>query len=156
MIDSNAQLSNHIKDNAGIDKKIGIVQSLWNQDITDRLNQGCLTTLMQYGVKKKNIQTLVVPGSFELIYGGKKIYKEFQLDAIILIGSIIKGETPHFNFIAQSIANGVKDLNILFDIPFIFCVLTDLNKNQALNRSGGKIGNKGTDAAYTALQLIQT
>ena len=91
-----------------------------------------------------------------MIYGGKKIYKEFQLDAIILIGSIIKGETPHFNFIAESIAHGVKDLNILFDIPFIFCVLTDLNKNQALNRSGGKIGNKGTDAAYTALHLMQT
>ena len=156
MIDSNSQLSDHIKLNAGIDKKIGIVKSLWNQDITDRLNQGCLDTLIKYGVKKNNIHTLAVPGSFELIYGGKKIYKEFQLDAIILIGSIIKGETPHFNFIAESIAHGIKDLNILFDIPFIFCVLTDLNKDQALNRSGGKMGNKGIDAAYTALQLIQT
>tara|TARA_B100001250_G_C19418460_1_gene622135 strand:- start:34 stop:504 length:471 start_codon:yes stop_codon:yes gene_type:complete len=155
MIDSNSQLSDHIKLNAGINKKIGIVQSLWNQDITDQLSQGCLDTLIKFGVNKNNIQTLAVPGSFELIYGGKKIYKEFQLDAIILIGSIIKGETPHFNFIAESIAHGIKDLNILFDIPFIFCVLTDLNKDQALSRSGGKMGNKGIDAAYTALQLIQ-
>ena len=85
----------------------------------------------------------------------KKLFKDYKPDAIILIGSIIKGDTPHFNFISQSISDGVKDLNILFDIPFLFCVLTDLNQEQALNRSGGAIGNKGIDAAIAAIQLIK-
>ena len=125
------------------EKKIGIVKSCWNSIITNSLYSGCETTLIKNGVKAKNIKMLEVPGSFELIYGAKKIHKQYKLDAIIVIGSIIKGETPHFEFISQAIANGVKDLNILFDIPFIFCVSTDLNLNQAKARSGGKLGNKG-------------
>ena len=136
------------------EKKIGIVKSCWNSIITDSLYSGCKKTLINNGVKEKNIKLLEVPGSFELIYGAKKIHKKHKLDAIIVIGSIIKGETPHFEFISQAIANGVKDLNILFDIPFIFCVSTDLNLNQAKERSGGKFGNKGSDCANTALQLL--
>ena len=136
------------------EKKIGIVKSCWNSLITDSLHSGCKNTLLKNGVKAKNIKLLEVPGSFELIYGAKKIHKQHKLDAIIVIGSIIKGETPHFEFISQAIANGVKDLNILFDIPFIFCVSTDLNLNQAKARSGGKLGNKGSDCANTALQLL--
>ena len=147
--------NNQIKNYAISDKKIGIVKSLWNSDITNKLYQGCYTTLTQYGAQKKDIHTLEVPGSFELIYGGKKIIQQTKLDAVIVIGSIIKGETPHFEFISQAICNGVKDLNILFEIPFILCVLTDLNHKQALERSGGKMGNKGSDCAIAAIQLMK-
>ena len=152
------QTSKELQIDCGSGKTIGVVKSLWNQKITDRLYVGCVETLLKYHVKQKDIKTLNVPGSFELIYGGKKIWKDYQkkkLDAVILIGSIIQGETPHFNFISQSIANGVKDLNILFDIPFIFCVSTDLTIKQALERSGGGKGNKGSDCAIATLQLLQ-
>ena len=132
----------------------GIVKSLWNNDITNNLYTGAYQTLLQYGAKKENIITKEVPGSFELIYGSKQIFKEHNLNAVIVIGSIIKGETPHFDFIAQSVSHGIKDLNILFDIPFVFCVLTDLNKQQAMDRSGGKHGNKGSDSAITAIHLL--
>ena len=145
----------HLDDNTGTDKKIGIVKALWNSQITTKLYSACYETLIKHGVNSQNIYTLEVPGSFELIYGGKQVLKKTPLDAVILIGSIIKGETPHFEFISQTIANGVKDLNIIFDIPFIFCVSTDLNQQQALERAGGTMGNKGKDAANTALHLIK-
>mgnify|MGYP001215409915 CR=1 FL=1 len=145
----------HLNDKTGVDKNIGIVKALWNNHITTKLYSSCHKTLIKYGVNTQNIYTLEVPGSFELIYGGKQIMKNTKLDAVILIGSIIKGETPHFDFISQAIANGVKDLNIMFDIPFIFCVSTDLNQQQALERAGGTIGNKGEDAANTALHLVK-
>ena len=140
--------------NVGADKKIGLVKSIWNIEITNRFYEGCYNTLLKYGVKKNNIITKEVPGSFELIHGAKVIVKE-NVDAVILIGCIIKGETPHFEFISQAVADGVKDLNIKYDIPFIFCVSTDLNISQSLERSGGKFGNKGTDSALAALQLIK-
>tara|TARA_Y100001978_G_scaffold111840_1_gene99764 strand:+ start:164 stop:625 length:462 start_codon:yes stop_codon:yes gene_type:complete len=140
--------------NIGTDRKIGLVKSIWNIEITDRFYEGCYNTLLNYGVKKNNIITKEVPGSFELIHGAKVIVKE-NVDVVILIGCIIKGETPHFEFISQAVTNGVKDLNIKYDIPFIFCVSTDLNISQSLERSGGKFGNKGTDSALAALQLIK-
>lgn len=145
-----------IDQNSGKNKRIGIVQSLWNNDITQKMYSGCIDTLINHSVAPKDIKTLEVPGSFELIYGGKRLFKQYKPHAIILIGSIIKGETPHFNFISQAVANGVKDLNILFEIPFIFCVSTDLKKSQSLERAGGKLGNKGIEAAKTALHLIQS
>jgi len=144
----------HLSSDSAKGKKFGIVRSVWNDTITQRLYDGCYNTLIKHGAIKKHIKTLEVPGSFELIYGGKNMAEQSDIDSIIVIGSIIKGETPHFDFISQSVANGIKDLNILFDIPFIFCVLTDLNENQAINRSGGKIGNKGADAALAAITLI--
>ncbi len=144
----------HVRRNNAQNKSFGIVKSVWNQEITDRLYDGCYNTLLTCGANKENIKTLNVPGSFELIYGGKKIITNSKLDAVIVIGSIIKGETPHFDFICHAVSNGIKDLNILFDIPFIFCVLTDLNKEQAIDRSGGKMGNKGSDAALAAITLI--
>jgi 6,7-dimethyl-8-ribityllumazine synthase len=140
--------------NVGRDKKIGLVKSVWTIEITDRFYEGCYNTLLKYGVKKNNITTKEVPGSFELIHGAKVIVKE-NVDVVILIGCIIKGETPHFEFISQAVADGVKDLNIKYDIPFIFCVSTDLNMSQSLERSGGKFGNKGADSALAALQLIK-
>lgn len=144
-----------VKLDLGSDKKIGIVKSLWNKKITNRLYQGCHKTLIKYGMNPEDIITLEVPGSFELIYGSKKILEKSKLDAVIVIGSVIKGETPHFEFISQSVANGIKDLNILFDIPFLFCVSTDLNIQQAMDRSGGKLGNKGSDCAVAAIQLLE-
>ena len=144
----------HLSINSAKGKKFGIVRSVWNDAITKRLYDGCYNTLLKHGAIKEDIKTLEVPGSFELIYGGKKMAKESDIDSVIVIGSIIKGETPHFDFISQSITNGIKDLNILFEIPFVFCVLTDLNQNQAINRSGGKISNKGVDAALAAITLI--
>ena len=149
-----------LSNDAALNKKFGIVRALWNDDITKRLYNGVYHTLLKHGAKKEDIETLEVPGSFELIYGAKKMFKHFESDAIIVIGSIIKGETPHFHFISQSISDGVKDLNILFDIPFIFCVLTDLTHQQAIERSGGKTDsiidkNKGVDSALTAIQLIK-
>ena len=140
--------------NVGTDKKIGLIKSIRNIEITDRFYEGCYNTLLKYGVKKNNIITKEVPGSFELIHGAKLIVKE-NVDVAILIGCIIKGETPHFEFISQAVADGVKDLNIKYDIPFIFCVSTDLNMSQSLERSGGKFGNKGADSALAALQLIK-
>ena len=132
----------------------GFVKSLWNENITNNLYSGAYTTLLKYGAEPNNIITKDVPGSFELIYGAKELFTINKPDAIIVIGSIIKGETPHFDFISQSVANGIKDLNILFDIPFIFCVLTDLNIKQAQDRSGGIHGNKGSDSALTAIHLL--
>ncbi len=145
----------NLKKDTASNKKFGIVTSLWNKEITKKLHEGCYNTLIKYGAEKKNILTLEVPGSFELIYGSKKILEKSQLDAVIVIGSIIKGETPHFEIISQSISDGIKDLNILFDIPFLFCVLTDLNMQQARDRSGGKLGNKGSDCAIAALKLLE-
>jgi len=144
----------HIDSNNAKNKSFGIVKSDWNHKITERLYNGCYSTLLQHGARKENIKTLNVPGSFELIYGGKKITEKSKLDAVILIGSIIRGETPHFDFICNAVANGIKDLNIIFDIPFIFCVLTDLNRQQAIDRSGGKMGNKGSDSALAAIKMI--
>lgn len=132
--------------------KFGIVVSKWNNNITDKLLEGCLDTLVSCGVLEKDIIMYEVPGSYELIYGAKKI-SENKLDAVICLGSVIQGETKHFDFICNAVANGIKDLNIILDIPVIFGVLTDNNEQQAKDRSGGKYGNKGIEAAITAIKM---
>ena len=149
-----------LEKNAGKGKSIGIVRALWNSEITTRLYNGCIKTLLDYGVTKEHILTLEVPGSFELIYGCKKIVHcsldRCKLDAIILIGSIIKGETPHFDFISSAIIHGTKDFNLMKNQPpVVLCVSTDLNKQQGMARSGGEYGNKGIESALTALHLIK-
>tara|TARA_B100000965_G_scaffold383141_1_gene382100 strand:+ start:168 stop:677 length:510 start_codon:yes stop_codon:yes gene_type:complete len=157
---NNQNIFKKLDKNIGQKLSIGIARSLWNQEITDKLYHGCISTLTEYGVRQENIKTFEVGGSFELIYAAS--YMQDQtidsiacLDAIILIGSIIKGETPHFEFISQSIINGVKDLNIKKDAPpIILSISTDFNQQQALDRAGGKYGNKGSDGALTALHLI--
>jgi len=151
---SNSDLK-YLKADIAKNYTFGIVRATWNNEITQRLYDGCYNKLLEYGAHDENILTLEVPGSFELIYGAKQIIKQKDLDAVVVIGSIIKGETPHFDFISQAVANGVKDLNILFDIPFVFCVLTDLNWDQAINRSGGEVGNKGEESALAAITLIK-
>lgn len=142
------------------DFRFGIVVSEWNSDITENLWQGAFDALRDCGVLKENIVRWNVPGTFELTYGAarmsKSIYAESgMLDAIIVIGCVIKGETRHFDFVCEGVTQGIKDLNLKGDIPVIFCVLTDNNKQQSLDRSGGKHGNKGTEAAIAAIKMAQ-
>ncbi|MAW15308.1 MAG: 6,7-dimethyl-8-ribityllumazine synthase [Flavobacteriaceae bacterium] len=132
--------------------KIHLVVSQWNNSITTALCSGAMETLKSHNVKDSNIKIWKVPGSFELIYGAKKA-QSYNPDAVIVIGSVIKGETQHFDFVCQAVSQGVKDLNLVSDVPVIFCVLTDNILQQAKERSGGKYGNKGTEAAVTALQM---
>ncbi|MBS3739144.1 MAG: 6,7-dimethyl-8-ribityllumazine synthase [Psychroflexus sp.] len=136
--------------------KLGLVVSEWNADITQNLFQGAFDAFMSHGAIKENIVRWNVPGSFELIYGAKKMAQSFEmLDVIIVIGSVIEGETKHFDFVCQGVSNGVAQLNVELDIPVVFCVLTDQNKQQSIDRSGGKHGNKGTEAAIAAIKMAQ-
>ncbi|HPF96871.1 MAG TPA: 6,7-dimethyl-8-ribityllumazine synthase [Mangrovimonas sp.] len=134
------------------DFRFGIVVSQWNDSITKALEKGAYETLVEQGVSKDNILTYEVPGSFELIYGSKKMQAQ-GVDAVIAIGSVIQGETKHFDFVCEAVSQGIKDLNVLHDIPVIFCVLTDNTMQQAIDRSGGKHGNKGVEAAIAAIQM---
>jgi 6,7-dimethyl-8-ribityllumazine synthase len=134
------------------DLKFGIVVSRWNSNITDNLLKGSLDLLYSKKVPKDNIQILSVPGSFELVYGCKKMQQK-QVDVVIAIGSVIKGETKHFDFICNATSNGIKDLNVNGRCPVIFCVLTDDSMEQSIARSGGKLGNKGTEAAIAAIKM---
>ena len=133
--------------------RFGIVVSEWNEEITDNLYKGAYNTLLDHGVNKDNIFISNVPGSFELIYGCKHMIKNNNLNALIAIGSVIKGETKHFDFVCEAVSQGIKDINILYDVPTIFCVLTDDNRQQALDRSGGKHGNKGIESAIAAIKM---
>jgi 6,7-dimethyl-8-ribityllumazine synthase len=132
--------------------RFGIVVSEWNDTITEGLYKGAYNTLIDCGATSDDILRWNVPGSFELVYGCKKM-QEQSVDAIIAIGSVIQGETKHFDFVCQGVAQGIKDLNVLHDTPVIFCVLTDNNLQQAIDRSGGKHGNKGTEAAIAAIKM---
>ncbi len=132
--------------------KFGLVVSTWNKSITDNLYDGAYKTLLKYGAKKSNIKKIDVPGSFELVYGCKKMQNK-NVDVIIAIGCIIKGETDHYNYICQSVSNGITQLNIINNIPIVFCVLTDHNVQQSINRSGGKHGNKGIESAVAAIKI---
>ncbi|WP_036379106.1 6,7-dimethyl-8-ribityllumazine synthase [Muricauda sp. MAR_2010_75] len=135
------------------DLRFGIVVSEWNGEITSALAQGAYDTLIDCGARAENILKWDVPGSFELIFGSKKMIKTQKVDAIIAIGSVIRGETSHFDFVCSAAAQGIKDLNVAYDVPVIFCVLTDDTMQQAKDRSGGKHGNKGTEAAIAAIQM---
>ena len=134
--------------------KIGIVVSEWNKQVTDKLYEGAYNTLIESGLNRSNISTLHVPGSFELVYGAKFLANKEGLDCVICLGSIIKGETPHFDYVCNAVSLGIKDLNIHLSIPVIFGVLTDNNLEQALDRSGGKFGNKGIESAITAIKMV--
>ena len=133
--------------------KIACVISEWHSEITENLFIGAKKKLIMHGLLEKNIHEIYVPGSFELIFGTKTLISK-DYDAIISIGCIIKGETQHFDFISDAVINGIKDLNILSDIPIILCVTTDNNIQQSIERSGGKYGNKGEDSAEAALKMI--
>ena len=133
--------------------RFGIVVSEWNPDITHNLFLGAEQALLENGALKENIVKWDVPGSFELIYGCKKLIETNELDAVIAIGNVIQGETKHFDFVCDGVTQGIKDLNIKFDVPIIFCVLTDNTRQQSLDRSGGKHGNKGIESGVAAIKM---
>lgn len=133
--------------------RFGIVVSEWNSEITEGLFSGAKEALLDCGTQEKNIIRWNVPGSFELIFGCKKMIANQNIDAVIAIGSVIQGETKHFDFVCSATAQGIKDLNIQNDTPVIFCVLTDNTMQQAIDRSGGKHGNKGAEAAIAAIKM---
>ncbi len=133
--------------------KIGIVVAQWNADITHLLLQGAKETLSASGVIPENIEELSVPGSFELPWGARQLMKSDKKDAIICLGCIIQGETKHDEYIAIAVANGIMQLSLASGIPVIFGVLTTNTQDQAQERAGGTHGNKGSEAAATALQL---
>jgi 6,7-dimethyl-8-ribityllumazine synthase len=136
------------------DFRFGIVVSEWNETITEGLYQGAFDALVDCGALPDNIIRWDVSGSFELIYGAKKMQQQY-VDAVIAIGSVIQGETKHFDFVCEGVTQGIKDLNILHDVPVIFCVLTDNTMQQAIDRSGGKHGNKGSEAAIAAIKMAE-
>ena len=135
--------------------RIGIVVSEWNDFVTYNLRDGALEVLTKEGVKEENIKIFYVPGAFELNFASMQLCKTEYFDAVIAIGCVIRGETPHFDYVCSAVAQGIKDCNILTDVPAIFCLLTDDTKEQSIARSGGVLGNKGVEAGVTALQMIE-
>ncbi len=133
--------------------KFGIVVAVWNREVTDALLQGAYNTLIKHGAKEENILTKFVPGTVELTLGSQFMAEYADLDAVICLGCVIQGETRHFDFVCQSVTHGITELNMDYNIPFIFGVLTTDNLQQAKDRAGGKHGNKGDEAAVTAIKM---
>jgi 6,7-dimethyl-8-ribityllumazine synthase len=131
----------------------GIVVAEWNAEITNALYQGAYNSLLAHGASADNIHTYPVPGSFELTSGADLLLKNTKLDAIICLGCVIQGETRHFDFICNAVANGLSNVAIKYSKPVIFGVLTTDNQQQAIDRAGGKHGNKGDEAAITAIKM---
>ncbi|PLB86204.1 6,7-dimethyl-8-ribityllumazine synthase [Dysgonamonadaceae bacterium] len=138
----------------GEGKKIAIVVSEWNSNITENLLQGAYDTLIKFGVSSQDISIRRVPGSFELTFGAKTLIEKIHPDALIMLGCVIQGETPHFTYVCQSVTQGATELNIKYDVPVIFGLLTTTTLEQAKDRAGGRHGNKGDEAAVTALKMI--
>ena len=134
--------------------KVAIVVSEWNIDITGALRDGAISTLIKHGVKEQDIFLSYVPGTFELTYGAAKLVNEMELDAVITLGCVIKGDTPHFDYVCSGVTQGISLINAEGNIPVVFGVLTTDNLQQAEDRAGGKHGNKGDEAAITAIKMI--
>jgi len=134
-------------------QRYAIVVADWNSEITFAMTQGAIDTFIRHGVPEDNIDILHVPGTVELTYGAARIMKEERVDAVIVIGCVIQGETPHFDYVCQSVTQGVTALNAQGKVPVIFSVLTVINQQQALDRCGGRLGNKGVEGAYTAIRM---
>ncbi len=134
--------------------KFGIVFSEWNYEITNALKEGAIKTLLENGALQENIFVKEVPGSFELTLGAQYMAEYSDADAVICIGCVIQGETRHFDFICDAVAKGITNLNIKYNKPFIFGVLTPDNQQQAIDRAGGIHGNKGDEAAVTAIKML--
>jgi 6,7-dimethyl-8-ribityllumazine synthase len=133
--------------------RFGIVVSDWNKDITWSLLEGAISTLKKHGAASEEIVVKHVPGSFELTLGAQFLAEYDDLDAVICIGCVIQGETPHFTYICQSVTQGITQLNMEYNIPFVFGILTTSTQQQAIDRAGGKLGNKGDEAAVTAIRM---
>lgn len=140
---------------SGTGWKVGIVVSEWNEDVTGALLEGAFNTLVKHGVQKEDILVRTVPGSFELVYGSSLMIKTCELDAVIAIGCVIRGDTPHFDYICEGTTQGLAELNRKAVVPVIYGLLTCNTLQQALDRCGGKLGNKGDECAITALKMIQ-
>ena len=136
-------------------KKFAIVVAEWNEDITEALFLGAHDALLKLGVKKENIIRKNVPGSFELVLGAQWMIDRKEIAAVIALGCVIQGDTPHFDYICQAVANGIMKVNLKSNKPIAFGVLTTLNKRQALERAGGKHGNKGEEAALTVVKMLE-
>jgi 6,7-dimethyl-8-ribityllumazine synthase len=135
-------------------KKIGLVVSKWNDQVTDALLAGAIDILKAQGLKKDNLIVRYVPGSFELSLGAQYLAGEKKIDAVIALGCVIQGETRHFDFICDAVANGITNVGLKFNKPVVFGVLTTDTMQQALDRAGGKHGNKGEEAAFTAIKML--
>lgn len=134
--------------------KFGIVVSEWNTKITEALLEGACNTLEKHGAKQENIIITRVPGSFELTFGAKMMIEEAEVDAVMALGCVVRGDTPHFDYVCQGVTAGITSLNVDYDIPVIFGLLTTDDMQQALDRAGGKHGNKGDEAAITSIKMI--
>jgi 6,7-dimethyl-8-ribityllumazine synthase len=134
--------------------KFGIIVSEWNSTITGALLQGAHSTLEKHGAKTENIIIAHVPGSFELTHGARQFIKHTDVDAVICLGCVIKGDTPHFDYVCQGVTQGITELNVRHKIPVIFGLLTTNNQQQALDRAGGRFGNKGDEGAITAIKMV--
>lgn len=135
-------------------KKFGIVVSEWNDQVTDSLFSAAVDTLLKHGAKKENIFRKNVPGSFELSLGAQWLAEIDEIDAVICLGCVIQGETRHFDFICDAVAQGITNVSLKYNKPVIFGVLTPNTMQQALDRAGGKHGNKGDEAAITAIKML--
>ena len=133
--------------------RFGIAVAEWNSEITHALYHGAYQSLIKHGVTETDIFTYTVPGSFELTSAADLLLKNIKLDAVICLGCVIQGETRHFDFICNAVANGVSNVSIKYSKPVIFGVLTTDNQQQAIDRAGGKHGNKGDEAAITAIKM---
>lgn len=133
----------------------GIVVAEWNPEITNALLSGCVSTLEKHGALPENIHVKTVPGSFELIYGAHQMSRNDGYDAIIILGSVIRGETPHFDYICEGVTYGIARLNATCDIPVVYGLLTTNDLQQAKDRSGGRLGNKGDECAVVAIKMAK-
>jgi len=138
----------------GSNMSFGIVVSEWNIEITDALKVGAVDTLLKHNVPSENITVEYVPGSFELALAAQWMLEHLEVDAVICLGCVIQGETRHFEFICNAVSNGIMKVSMKYNTPVIFGVLTTENLQQAKDRSGGKHGNKGVEAAYTAIRMV--
>lgn len=138
---------------SGAGRRFALVVSEWNREITDALLRGARETLLKHGVTEKDLKEVWVPGSFELAAGAQFLLEKGGLDGVICIGSIVRGETPHFDFVCQGTTQGIMEVGLKFSLPVIFGVLTDDTIEQARARSGGEHGNKGVDCAIAVLKM---
>ncbi len=150
--DKNLSATNKLPNAA--EMRLAIIVSNWNTEITEPLYKAAYDTLISAGCTDENIIRHDVPGSFELPLGAQWALESLNPDAVICLGCVIQGETRHFDFICQAVSNGIMNLNLDYSIPVIFGVLTTENMEQAKDRSGGKYGNKGVEAAATAIQMV--
>lgn len=151
-LENNSTMFDTLPEKFGDELEIGIVVANWNKQVTDSLLDGAVKTLEKYGATYKILR---VPGTFELTYGASFMLDQEDLNAIIVLGCVIQGETRHFDFVCQGVTTGISQLNLDSEVPIIFGVLTTDNLEQALERAGGKLGNKGVECAIAAMQMAQ-